>query len=303
MNIPLDYYRTFYYVARYGSLTRAATVLHANQPNVTRTINKLEQSLACRLMIRSNRGIVLTPEGRKLFTHVERAMRQLNDAERELNSDLQLEQGSITIGASETALNLLLLDTLKQFHYDYPHISLRILNHANPMALRAVEDGEADFAVVTTPYRHHAGLVSMPLISYEEILVGGKSFTALSFQALRLHDLENYSMISMARETMSYQFHSEVFATYGAVYHPDTEVATADQILPLVKHDLGIAFLPERMAAADLASGAIVQLHVQEEIPRRQIALIYDRHRPMSPAARKLMDRLIAESRPGQAKE
>ena len=210
MNIPLDYYRTFYYVAKYGSLTKAANALHANQPNVTRTMNKLEQNLSCRLMIRSNRGIVLTAEGRKLFAHVDRAMRQFDDAQKELNGDMQLEQGIITIGASETALNLLLLDVLKQFHYDYPHISLRILNHANPLALRSVEDGEADFAVLTTPHRKHPGFVSVPLLSYQEILVGGKSFTALSFQSLSLHDLESYSMISMSRETLSYQFHGAI---------------------------------------------------------------------------------------------
>lgn len=301
MNIPLDYYRTFYYVARYGSLTKAAAVLHANQPNVTRTINKLEQGLSCRLMVRSNRGIVLTAEGKKLYVHVERAMRQFNDAQEELSADLMLEQGSITIGASETALNLLLLNTLKQFHYDYPHIRLHILNHANPLAMHAVEDGEADFSVVTTPHRRHAGLLSIPLTSYQEILVGGKSFTALSFQSLSLHDLESYSMISMSRETMSYQFHSDLFASHGALYHPDTEVATADQILPMVKHELGIAFLPEIMARENLANGSIVQLHLQEEIPRRQIALVYDRHRPISPAARRLMDRLMALSKQNNA--
>lgn len=303
MNIPLDYYRTFYYVAKYGSLTKAANALHANQPNVTRTMNKLEQNLSCRLMIRSNRGIVLTAEGRKLFAHVDRAMRQFDDAQKELNGDMQLEQGIITIGASETALNLLLLDVLKQFHYDYPHISLRILNHANPLALRSVEDGEADFAVLTTPHRKHPGFVSVPLLSYQEILVGGKSFTALSFQSLSLHDLESYSMISMSRETLSYQFHSDLFASHGALYHPDTEVATADQILPMVKHELGIAFLPEIMAREDLANGSIVQLHLQEEIPRRQIALVYDRHRPISPAARRLMDRLMALSKQNNAHE
>ena len=46
MPVPYDYYRIFYYVAQYRSFTRAAEVLHGSQPNITRTINLLEQELA-----------------------------------------------------------------------------------------------------------------------------------------------------------------------------------------------------------------------------------------------------------------
>ncbi|WP_312615325.1 LysR family transcriptional regulator [Oscillibacter sp.] len=42
---------------------QAAKALMSSQPNVTRCMNNLEEELSCRLMIRSNRGIVLTTEG------------------------------------------------------------------------------------------------------------------------------------------------------------------------------------------------------------------------------------------------
>ena len=65
MNIPYDYYKTFYYVALYRSFTKAAEIMLANQPNVTRTIKNLEMLLGCRLFVRSNRSVSLTPEGEK----------------------------------------------------------------------------------------------------------------------------------------------------------------------------------------------------------------------------------------------
>ena len=58
-----DYYRIFYYVAQYQSFTKAAEMLRNNQPNITRYINNLESELGCKLFIRSNRGVKLTPEG------------------------------------------------------------------------------------------------------------------------------------------------------------------------------------------------------------------------------------------------
>lgn len=70
MYISLDSYRVFYYVAQYHSFTKAADMLYSNQPNVTRTIKNLENSLGCALFVRSRKGVQLTPEGEELFTHI-----------------------------------------------------------------------------------------------------------------------------------------------------------------------------------------------------------------------------------------
>ena len=80
MPVPYDYYRIFYYVAKYSSFTHAAAALHGSQPNVTRTINLLEQELGCRLFERSHRGVALTPEGERLFAHVKIMQEQMQAA-------------------------------------------------------------------------------------------------------------------------------------------------------------------------------------------------------------------------------
>ncbi len=48
MNINYEYYRIFYYVAKYRNFTQAAAALMNNQPNITRTIRKLRASSAVR---------------------------------------------------------------------------------------------------------------------------------------------------------------------------------------------------------------------------------------------------------------
>lgn len=65
--MTLDYYRIFYYVARYKSFSNAAEMLGSNQPNITRCMNILENELDCKLLIRSHKGIQLTTEGEHLF--------------------------------------------------------------------------------------------------------------------------------------------------------------------------------------------------------------------------------------------
>ena len=49
MAVPYDYYRLFYYVAKYHSFTRTAEILMNSQPNITSTMNNLENALGCQL--------------------------------------------------------------------------------------------------------------------------------------------------------------------------------------------------------------------------------------------------------------
>ncbi len=45
MDISFEYYKIFYYVAKYRNITKAAAALGGSQPNVTRTMKLLESQL------------------------------------------------------------------------------------------------------------------------------------------------------------------------------------------------------------------------------------------------------------------
>ena len=292
MYVTWDYYKVFYYVAKYQNFTKAARVLGSNQPNVTHAMNRLEEQLGCVLFIRSNRGVTLTPEGELLYARVSSAAVQIQEAEEELSASATLEHGSISISATETALNIYLSDKLRAFHEDFPKIRLRISNHSTPQAVQAVRNGEVDFAVVSTPAEAEAPLNIVELESFREILVGGRTFTALASQTLSLKELSAYPLISLSEESMTRAFYRQFFLEHDAVLRPDTEAATTDQMLTLVRSELGLAFVPEPMTRNALKSREIVQLTLREEIPARSVCLVYDRHRLLNTAARAFRERL-----------
>ena len=291
MDINLEYYKIFYYVAKYNNFTKAANALGNSQPNITRAINCLESAAQCKLFVRTNRGVRLTPEGEKLYTKVAAAITLFQEAEDEMTQ-------SVEIGASETALSIYLLEKLKQFHIAYPGIRLKIYNHSTPQAIQSVKSGEIDFAVVTTPTRTTEPLKEVILQSFREVLVGGSTFTALGSQEISLADIQNYPFICLGKETMTYQFYYNLFLKHGLDLKADTEVATTDQILPLVKYELGLAFLPEPMAREAIKNHEIVQIRVQEEVPKRDICMVYDSKKPMSVAAQKLRKLLVDDTTP-----
>ena len=301
MYVDWEYYKIFYYVAKYQNFTKAARVLGNNQPNITHSMNRLESQLNCVLFIRSNRGVTLTPEGEMLYSRIASAAVQIQDAEEELSASATLEHGTISISATETALNIYLSKKLRDFHTEYPGIRLRISNHSTPQAVQAVKNGEVDFAIVSTPAEIESWLKMVELKPFYEVLVGGRTFTALASQSLTLKELRSYPLISLSDESVTRSLYRQFFLDHGAVLKPDTEAATTDQMLTLVKSELGLAFVPEPMAKDALERGELVQLHLQEIIPTRSICLVYDRHRPLNTAARKFQQMLTKADPPRPA--
>ena len=74
MNINLEYYKIFYYVAKAGSFTQAGEDLCITQPAVSQAIKLLEDSLGSKLFIRIPKGVKLTPEGEVLFSYIQKVM-------------------------------------------------------------------------------------------------------------------------------------------------------------------------------------------------------------------------------------
>ena len=67
MNQNLSSYWIFYTVANAGNISKAAKELYISQPAISKSIQKLEENLGCKLFSRSSRGVVLTDEGQLLF--------------------------------------------------------------------------------------------------------------------------------------------------------------------------------------------------------------------------------------------
>ena len=128
MYISYDYYRVFYYVAKYGNITQAAKLMLNSQPNLTRTIKNLEAELGCALFSRSNQGMKLTPEGKRLYEHIKIAYEHIEMGEAEITDSRSLRSGSVYVAASEVALRCLLLPVLKKYRMRYPGIHIRTGN-------------------------------------------------------------------------------------------------------------------------------------------------------------------------------
>ena len=76
---------------------------------------------------------------------------------------------------------------------------------------------------------------------------------------------------------------------------PDMELATTDLILPAVRHNLGIGFVPEEFAEEEKKAENVFEIEVEEKLPTRNIILIYDTEYPQSIASKEFQKFLSSQ--------
>lgn len=291
MDINYEYYKIFYNVAKYGGFTVAAEKTYANQPNLTRTIKKLEKELGVTLFYKSGRHVRLTPEGSELYAKIAVAVEQIENAEREISEFSALEGGYVSVSASEVALHKALLPALEAYKKAHPKIKILLANHSSPQALTALKNGQCELAVISV-----AGAFD-PAFEYEKIAdctdvpVCRKDFSADGDKTYSIAELAAFPLISLGRHTATFDTYAEFFRARGLEFHPEAEVATADQILPLVDHGLGVGLVPDVFLKKNAAK--YLRLKTDTPLPYRSIYLVRRAKQPVSFAAKSLMRMLV----------
>ena len=136
--------------------------------------------------------------------------------------------------------------------------------------------------MVTTPLEIHKSFSAVKALDFDEILVGGTQYIDLCNSSLKLQDICKYPLIGLGRESATYHFYKEFFIAQGINLEPDMEVATSDLMLPLIEKNLGIGFVPEKLAKPLLAEKKLVQIPFDHNIPSRSIQIISDKKRGRS---------------------
>jgi len=285
VDINYEYYKIFYYVAKHKSITNASYALYKEQPNVTRTIKKLEQALECTLFERTRNGITLTPEGEKLYERIKIAQENIELGERELAEEKALQGGTVTIATTEVALHCVLLDALKRFKDKHPSIKISLSGFTTLQAINSVSNGLANFALVTTPFEEESHLSYTPIKTIKDVAICSNAFSELLNRKVSLSELVNFPIISLNPKTMTYRLYDDFFRSNDCVFSPTVEATITDQIPPMVKADLGIGFIPE-----DFAEGYsdINIIDLIEDYPQRNIVLVKRKNNPLSLCAKEL---------------
>lgn len=286
----LEYYKVFYYTAKYGSVTRAANELMISQPAVSQSLKQLEKSLGAALFVRSSRGVKLTGEGQLLYSYVESGYEQIVSGVEKIRQMQNLELGEVHIGASDMTLRFYLLPYLEKFHEEYPYIKVLVTNAPTPETLELLRAGRIDFGVVSTPFEAGDDIAASPVREIEDVFVAGRKFISYKNRMLDFRELEELPMIFLENNTSTRSYMDGMLAQEGVALQPEFELATSDMIVQFALRNLGVGCVVRDFAAEYLESGLLFELRFNRMIPRRAFSVVNSVRQTQSSAARKLLE-------------
>lgn len=278
-------------VAERRNFSRAAEDLGLTQPSVTARIQTLERDLGESLFERNGRGVRLTEVGESFLPHAQRVLKALHDGQDAVLSMRKLELGTLRLGAAPTISTYVLPELLKEFSSRYPRLEISVRTEYSQQIVQMVLADEVQMGLErgTT----HPEVETIPLYGDEVVLIASAKDDFAVRGSVSLEDVAKRRLIMFNRGSSYYALVDSALRDAGLPVSPAMELDNMEATKKMVQVGLGIAMLPRVAVAQEIARGELREIKVKKlTMPRREVALIYRRGRPLSRAARAFIELL-----------
>jgi LysR family transcriptional regulator, cyn operon transcriptional activator len=289
MNMEL--YRSFYFIAKNGSISKAAGQMYITQPAVSRSLKQLEDGLGCVLFSRTPKGVKLTQEGQILYQYIERVFGFISDAEKKMTDIKNLSSGEIRIGASDTICKYYLLPYLKLFNTMHPSIKINVVCPTTPGIVNLLKSGSIDFGIINMPYSDEQ-LVFKHIMEVCDCFVAGEKYRYLSYMMHPLCEIAKQPLLMLDKNSNSRSFIDRYFMANSVSATPDLELGNIDLLIRFAKYGFGIACVIKNFIEDELIDSQLFEIKPIEKIPPRSIGAVWLKDVPLSTAAGDLVKNL-----------
>ena len=276
MNQNLSSYRIFYTVANTGNISKAAKELYISQPAISKSIQKLEESVGCKLFSRSSRGVVLTDEGKLLYEHVSEAFETLTMGEEKLKRSIELGVGHLKIGVSSTLCKYLLLPYLIEFIRQNPHISISISCQSTNDTLKLLEDNKIDIGLIGKP-ENLKNIHFDFLEEIEDIFVAAKDYLRnLKARGIQKdHILQSSTLMLLDKNNMTRQYIDDYLQENQIIIKDSIDISDMDLLIDFARIGVGVACVIKNFVREDLENGTLMEIPLGFPIHKREVGFAY----------------------------
>lgn len=268
-----DKLRVFHAVAEAGSFTHAGDTLNLSQSAVSRQISALEEALQVPLFHRHARGLILTEQGESLNRTVREVFAKLAMTEALLTESKEKPAGKLKVTTTVGFGATWLAPRLQQFLDQYPDVTMSLILDDSDLDLAM---READVAI-----RMHApkqpDLVQRHLMTMEWHVCASADYVRKHGAPQRPEDLDNHRIILFGdyrAPVADINWLAELGRRPGNPRRALLEVNSLQAMVMAVRSGIGIAALPDYMAAEEEAHG-MVRVLTDVKAPKVDVYFVY----------------------------
>jgi DNA-binding transcriptional LysR family regulator len=291
-------------VAEAKSFTNAAEAAFVVQSGLSQQVRRLEDELGVRLFERTTRSVSLTPAGEALMPLLHRVVAGVDQIKIDAQALSGTVAGRLTVGMMEVPSESLDVATLMAtFHARYPQVSVTLRSGGSDVLIDAARDRKLDAAIVGSNVARAADHLSFTHLFTESLVAvmpSGHPLTRAS--SVSMNDLAALPFIDFPP---GYGLRHETDRGFaGVARRVAFEVTRVDEVIQFVRHDLGVALLPESVARtrADADPTLALRPVVGADL-HRQVHLVAPRPHLRSAACQAFIgcvDEHVGMARPGR---
>ena len=276
----LEIYRA---VVNHKNVTKAALELNYVQSNVTSRLAKLEKEVGASLLIRTNRGVLLTTAGERFLEYADKMLHLHREVVDSLsNSDTP--SGQLTIGATDITTAAWLPGILTTFLESFPLVEFSLVNGSSEDLVQDVLKYNVDGAFITDTI-DQTKITQERLIIEELVLISNQEH----LQIHTLKDLKNNTIL-VFKSGCTYRRKLESWVQEEGVVVRKVEFGTIEGMVGCVKAGLGVALVSKRIAQ-QLNADNKLQFHSVPEAYGFFTTVFIRRHDiPLTNALQKFID-------------
>lgn len=289
-------------LAEQGSFSRAAEQLNISQPSLSQYVRKIETELGVELFDRSGSVVRLTDAGN---AYIE-AGRKIIDIEHQLMtsfSDIKDNKaGTVTIGVSPHRSVCLLPGPVAEFHREFPGMLISIDERVGYELLEKAEHGEYDICITTAPV--DARLFESENILKDECVIAVPKGSELdvklaasaqqnkkrNYPAVDIRLIDGADFISLPEPQIMQRIMTGICEDYDISVNTIVTCTSLSASMALVKAGVGAALVP--MSVTTDCRDRVTCYSVAEDIPHRDIVVIYRKGQMLNKAIRRLIELL-----------
>lgn len=290
MNIDFNLYYIFYVTAKHQNITKAAEELFVSQPSVTQAIKSLESQIGATLFIRTKKGVTLTEEAKVLYEFIKEGITYIKNGENKFQELMNLQEGTLKIGASTTVTENVLVPYLQKFKELYPKISISIINHLTTDLIQLLRNGSVDLLVLNLPTKEANDLKVVPFYEVHDTFMVGKQYEHLTKTKCDIKDLLNSDFIFQKNPSNTRQFLDQWLKKEDILINPKLEVVSFHLVKNLTKAGMGIGYLTKEFVMSEIKNKELFVLPMVQTIPSRKIGIVTLKKNVPSFAARQFLN-------------
>jgi DNA-binding transcriptional LysR family regulator len=286
--------KVFCDVVGWRSFSRAADENGISQSGASQVVNQLERRLGVKLIDRSKRPFVLTPEGETYYEGCRKLVQRYDALEDQVRTLHQEVSGRVRVVSIYSVGLHHMSRYLQKFLSQYPKANVRLEYQHPHQVYEAVEKDHADLGLISYPRASR----SIEAIGWREepmVLVCSPAHRLAGYASVALEDLDGEKVIGFDNDLTIRREIDRVLAMHQAEVQVAMEFDNVETIKRAVEIDAGVALLPEPTVRREVEAGTLAMVPLSTDELVRPLGIIHRRGKELGSTARRFIELLQSE--------